>query len=159
VTDWLSRLCLAVPGRTGARRLGLVLAWSSGLTQTPSRGLGAERLPVGSAALALLQVLVQAKRMGRERISSREISEYTTINVSQIRRDLSPFGSFGRSAAGCATPTGSSPRRRADLFVWVRKLGLACKFTDSPTRAEFVHPTGFRSTCDERLPARANHGD
>jgi redox-sensing transcriptional repressor len=45
-------------------------------------------------------VLTQAKKMGRERISSNEISAYTNINASQIRRDLSGFGKFGRRGVG-----------------------------------------------------------
>jgi redox-sensing transcriptional repressor len=61
-----------------------------------------ERLPVGTAARLsrYLQVLAQAKKMGRERISSREMAEYTRINATQIRRDLSAFGSFGRRGVG-----------------------------------------------------------
>ena len=47
-----------------------------------------------------LQVLTQAKRMGRERISSQEISAYTNINATQIRRDLSAFGKFGKCGVG-----------------------------------------------------------
>jgi redox-sensing transcriptional repressor len=35
-----------------------------------------------------LQVLTQAKKMGKDRISSQEIAEYTNINATQIRRDL-----------------------------------------------------------------------
>ena len=49
---------------------------------------------------AYLQVLTQAKKMGRERISSKEISAYTNINASQIRRDLSDLGKFGRRGVG-----------------------------------------------------------
>ena len=53
-----------------------------------------ERLTVGVAARLsrYLQVLTQARKMGKERISSQEISEYTNINATQIRRDLSAFG-------------------------------------------------------------------
>ena len=47
-----------------------------------------------------LQVLTQAKKMGKERISSQEISEYTNINATQIRRDLSGFGRFGKRGVG-----------------------------------------------------------
>ena len=47
-----------------------------------------------------LQVLIQAQKMGRERISSRQMSEYTTINATQIRRDLSGLGKFGRRGVG-----------------------------------------------------------
>jgi redox-sensing transcriptional repressor len=38
--------------------------------------------------------------MGREQISSQEISEYTNINATQIRRDLSGFGKFGKRGVG-----------------------------------------------------------
>ena len=47
-----------------------------------------------------LQVLTQAKKMGRETISSQEIAEYTHINSTQIRRDLSGFGKFGKRGVG-----------------------------------------------------------
>jgi redox-sensing transcriptional repressor len=45
-------------------------------------------------------VLSQAKKMGKDRISSQEIAEYTNINATQIRRDLSSFGKFGRRGVG-----------------------------------------------------------
>jgi redox-sensing transcriptional repressor len=45
-------------------------------------------------------VLTQAKKMGKERISSQEIAEYTNINATQIRRDLSAFGKFGKRGVG-----------------------------------------------------------
>ena len=47
-----------------------------------------------------LQVLTQARKMGRETISSQELSEYTHINPTQIRRDLSGFGKFGKRGVG-----------------------------------------------------------
>ena len=47
-----------------------------------------------------LQVLTQAKKMGKERISSQEIADYTNINATQIRRDLSAFGKFGKRGVG-----------------------------------------------------------
>ncbi len=49
----------------------------------------AERLTVGVAARLsrYLQVLTQAKKMDKDRISSQEISEYTNINATQIRRE------------------------------------------------------------------------
>jgi redox-sensing transcriptional repressor len=61
-----------------------------------------DRLTVGVAARLsrYLQVLTQAKKMGRDRISSQEISEYTHINATQIRRDLSGFGKFGKRGVG-----------------------------------------------------------
>jgi redox-sensing transcriptional repressor len=62
----------------------------------------AERLTVGVAARLsrYLQVLTQARKMGKDRISSQEISEYTNINATQIRRDLSNFGKFGKRGVG-----------------------------------------------------------
>jgi redox-sensing transcriptional repressor len=61
-----------------------------------------DRLTVGVAARLsrYLQVLTQAKKMGKERISSQEISDYTNINATQIRRDLSGFGRFGKRGVG-----------------------------------------------------------
>jgi redox-sensing transcriptional repressor len=61
-----------------------------------------ERVAVGVAARLsrYLQVLSQAKKMGKERISSQEMSDYTNINATQIRRDLSAFGKFGKRGVG-----------------------------------------------------------
>jgi redox-sensing transcriptional repressor len=57
-----------------------------------------ERLSLGVAARLsrYLQVLTQAKKMGKETISSQELSDYTHINSTKIRRDLSGFGKFGK---------------------------------------------------------------
>jgi redox-sensing transcriptional repressor len=41
--------------------------------------------------------------MGKDRISSQEIAEYTNINATQIRRDLSAFGRFGKRGVGYRT--------------------------------------------------------
>jgi redox-sensing transcriptional repressor len=72
--------------------------------QDPANGLGAEgeRLSLGVAARLsrYLQVLTQARKMGRKTISSQELSEYTHINPTQIRRDLSGFGKFGKRGVG-----------------------------------------------------------
>src|ERR1700693_1849226 len=38
--------------------------------------------------------------MGKMGISSQEIAEYTNINATQIRRDLSAFGKFGKRGVG-----------------------------------------------------------
>jgi redox-sensing transcriptional repressor len=61
-----------------------------------------DRLTVGVAARLsqYLRVLIQARKMGKDRISSQEISEYTNINATQIRRDLSAFGKFGKRGVG-----------------------------------------------------------
>jgi redox-sensing transcriptional repressor len=65
-------------------------------------GLGSDRLSLGVAARLsrYLQVLTQARKMGKETISSQELSEYTHVNSTQIRRDLSGFGKFGKRGVG-----------------------------------------------------------
>ena len=63
---------------------------------------GGDRLSLGVAARLsrYLQVLTQAKKMGKETISSQELSDYTHVNSTQIRRDLSGFGKFGKRGVG-----------------------------------------------------------
>jgi len=63
---------------------------------------GDNRVGVGVAARLsrYLQVLTQARKMGKDRISSQEIADYTNINATQIRRDLSNFGKFGKRGVG-----------------------------------------------------------
>ena len=70
--------------------------------QGSSDDLSAERLSLGVAArlARYLQVLTQAKKEGKETISSQELSDYTHINSTQIRRDLSGFGKFGKRGVG-----------------------------------------------------------
>jgi len=64
--------------------------------------ISADRLSLGVAARLsrYLQVLTQAKKMGKETISSQELSDYTHVNSTQIRRDLSGFGKFGKRGVG-----------------------------------------------------------
>lgn len=61
-----------------------------------------ERLSLGVAARLsrYLQVLTQARKMGTETISSQELAAYTHVNSTQIRRDLSGFGKFGKRGVG-----------------------------------------------------------
>jgi redox-sensing transcriptional repressor len=68
----------------------------------PEIANGAERLSLGVAARLsrYLQVLTQARKMGKETISSQELSDYTHVNSTQIRRDLSGFGKFGKRGVG-----------------------------------------------------------
>ena len=70
-----------------------------GNSSTPASG---ERLSLGVAARLsrYLQVLTQARKMGKETISSQELSDYTHVNPTQIRRDLSGFGKFGKRGVG-----------------------------------------------------------
>jgi redox-sensing transcriptional repressor len=67
-----------------------------------SLGGGGDKLSLGVAARLsrYLQVLIQARKMGKETISSQELAEYTHINSTQIRRDLSGFGKFGKRGVG-----------------------------------------------------------
>jgi redox-sensing transcriptional repressor len=67
-----------------------------------SSGPLSDRLSLGVAARLsrYLQVLTQARKMGKETISSQELSEYTHVNSTQIRRDLSGFGKFGKRGVG-----------------------------------------------------------
>ena len=66
------------------------------------QGLTVDRLSLGVAARLsrYLQVLTQAKKQGKETISSQELSAYTHVNSTQIRRDLSGFGKFGKRGVG-----------------------------------------------------------
>ena len=75
---------------------------AAGVTRSGETMVVAERLTVGVAARLsrYLQVLTQAKKMGKDRISSQEIADYTNINATQIRRDLSAFGKFGKRGVG-----------------------------------------------------------
>src|SRR3989449_7160324 len=63
---------------------------------------GGERLSFGVAARLsrYLQVLTQAHKMGKTTISSQELADYTHVNSTQIRRDLSGFGKFGKRGVG-----------------------------------------------------------
>jgi redox-sensing transcriptional repressor len=62
----------------------------------------AEKLSLGVAARLsrYLQVLTQARKMGKHTISSQELADYTHVNSTQIRRDLSGFGKFGKRGVG-----------------------------------------------------------
>jgi redox-sensing transcriptional repressor len=68
----------------------------------PLTAANPDRLSLGVAARLsrYLQVLTQARKMGKETISSQELSDYTHVNPTQIRRDLSGFGKFGKRGVG-----------------------------------------------------------
>jgi redox-sensing transcriptional repressor len=70
-------------------------------TGTQDTALG-DKLSLGVAARLSrdLQVLTQARKMGKETISSQELADYTHVNSTQIRRDLSGFGKFGKRGVG-----------------------------------------------------------
>ena len=77
------------------------LASSADRNDDPTGPL-ADRLSLGVAARLsrYLQVLTQARKEGMETISSQELSDYTHVNSTQIRRDLSGFGKFGKRGVG-----------------------------------------------------------
>ena len=68
----------------------------------PSLDRPSEKLSLGVAARLsrYLQVLTQARKIGKETISSQELADYTHVNSTQIRRDLSGFGKFGKRGVG-----------------------------------------------------------
>src|SRR4051794_6419773 len=74
-----------------------------------------ERLSLGVAARLsrYLQVLTQAKKMGKETISSQELSDYTHVNSTQIRRDLSGCGKFGKRGVGYSVDSHVSQIRKS----------------------------------------------
>src|SRR5213082_173946 len=61
-----------------------------------------EKLSLGVAARLsrYLQVLTQARKIGKQTISSQELADWTHVNSTQIRRDLSGFGKFGKRGVG-----------------------------------------------------------
>ena len=70
-------------------------------SDSASNGAG-DRLALAVAARLsrYLQILTQAKKMGKDTISSQELADYTHVNSTQIRRDLSGFGKFGKRGVG-----------------------------------------------------------
>src|SRR6516164_4745802 len=71
-------------------------------TAQPGIDRPGEKLSLGVAARLsrYLQVLTQARKIGKETISSHELADYTHVNSTQIRRDLSGFGKFGKRGVG-----------------------------------------------------------
>ncbi len=72
------------------------------MVEPPGDEAAPVRLSLGVAARLsrYLQVLIQARKMDRETISSQELASWTHINSTQIRRDLSGFGKFGKRGVG-----------------------------------------------------------
>jgi len=61
-----------------------------------------KKMPLGVAARLsrYLQILTQAGKSGKTTISSLALSEHSGVNPTQIRRDLSTFGKFGKRGVG-----------------------------------------------------------
>ena len=103
---WTARSCSNSPSRSRSCETGSLESARMIEEQSAAAGedlaASAERLSLGVAARLsrYLQVLTQARKMGRETISSHELAEYTHVNSTQIRRDLSGFGKFGKRGVG-----------------------------------------------------------
>src|SRR4051794_40064650 len=78
------------------------MSYRDALVEQDAGGAPGERLSLGVAARLsrYLQVLTQARKMGKQTISSQELADYTHVNSTQIRRDLSGFGKFGKRGVG-----------------------------------------------------------
>jgi redox-sensing transcriptional repressor len=72
------------------------------MSKGDNNGENGEKLALGVAARLsrYLMVLTQARKVGKETISSQELADYTHVNSTQIRRDLSGFGKFGKRGVG-----------------------------------------------------------
>ena len=66
----------------------------------------------GGTPVALLQLLTQAKKMGKETISSQELSDYTRINSTRSAATCRASGKFGKRGVGYNV--GRSSRRSQD---------------------------------------------
>jgi redox-sensing transcriptional repressor len=60
-------------------------------------------MSVASRLSRYLQVARRAAKGGATSISSYEIATYTGVNATQVRRDLSAFGRFGKRGSGYET--------------------------------------------------------
>ena len=101
--------------------------------------------------------------MGKERISSQEISEYTNINATQIRRDLSAFGKFGKRGVGYRTDALLDEIRKIlrtqgqhnIALVGAGRLGKRDRELADLRRARDQHRGDLRHRSREDRPARS----
>jgi redox-sensing transcriptional repressor len=137
------------------------------LQTSPETGVS-DRLTVGVAARLsrYLQVLTQARKMGKERISSQEMSDYTNVNATQIRRDLSAFGKFGKRGVGYSVDGLLGEIRRIlrtqgqhnIALVGAGRLGEA--IASSPIFAEHgIHIAAIFDTDPEKVGRRVGNAD
>ena len=113
---------------------------------------GSDRLSLGVAARLsrYLQVLTQAKKMGRETISSQELADYTHVNSTQIRRDLSGFGKFGKRGVGYNVDSLVSQIRK--ILRTTGKHNIALFGAGQPRAGD----RGLRHLRRPRLPGRGD---
>ena len=87
-----------------------------------------ERLSLGVAARLsrYLQVLTQAKKMGKETISSQELSDYTHVNSTQIRYAFTDRFRFRSDKAVHELGYSAGPLSPAlrDAVAWFRAHGM-----------------------------------
>jgi redox-sensing transcriptional repressor len=100
-----ARACSILSGDDQLRALRIPVTENAAAVEDTAQNVvlsDGDRLSLGVAARLsrYLQVLIQARKMGKETISSQELAEYTHINSTQIRRDLSGFGKFGKRGVG-----------------------------------------------------------
>ena len=134
-----------------------------GGAQQGEGGLGplSDRLSLGVAARLsrYLQVLTQARKMGKETISSQELSEYTHVNSTQIRRDLSGFGKFGKRGVGYNVDSLVSQIRKILRTSGQHNIALfgAGHLGKRDRRARTSSPTtaSASSRSSTRIPARS----
>ena len=110
---------------------------------TTNGDLSAERLSLGVAArlARYLQVLTQAKKMGKETISSQELSDYTHVNSTQIRRDLSGFVKFGNRGVGYNVDSLVSQIRKILRTAGqhnIALIGAAARFTPATPFPDYL---------------------
>ncbi len=108
-----------------------------------------ERLALGIAVRLsrYLQVLIQARKMGKETISSQELAEYTHINSTQIRRDFSGFGKFGKRGVGYRVESLVSEIRKILRTSGQHNIALfgAGKLGQAIASSDIFADHGFRS--------------
>jgi redox-sensing transcriptional repressor len=104
--------------------------------------------------------------MGKQRISSQEIADYTNINATQIRRDLSAFGKFGKRGVGYSVDGLLGEIRRIlrtqgqhnIALVGAGRLGQA--ISSSPIFAEHgIHIAAVFDTDPEKVGRRVGNID
>jgi len=122
-----------------------------------------ERLSLGVAARLsrYLQVLTQARKMGKQTISSQELADYTHVNSTQIRRDLSGFGKFGKRGVGYNVESLHSQIRKILRTSGQHNIvlfGAGTWARPSPARRCSLTTAFASSRCSTPTPPGSGHG-